>query len=379
MRVAHLCLSNFFIDGVGYQENELVRQHVAAGHDVLVIASTETYSDNKKLSYTKPADYIGVEGARVIRIPYRRILPELLMRKLRMHIGLQKLLTTFQPDAVLFHGTCGWELLTAASYAKAHPNVLLYVDSHEDQYNSARNWLSREILHKQYYGRILRTALPSIKKILCYSLESIDFVESTYCITRGMLELYPLGGHPLPEDEYSSRRSATRAAFEITDNQILIVQSGKLSRRKKVLDSIAAISLSNTPNLRFFIVGIIENGLTEKVTNAIHVDKRIRFLEWKSFDELTDILCAADIYLQPGTQSVTMQHSLCCRCAVILDDVPSHQMYVDKNGWLIGRDGSLPEIIRNIDNADLDAMKLASFRIAQEYIDYSFLAKRIFR
>lgn len=378
MRVLHLCLSNWFIDGVGYQENELVRQHVADGHDVLVIASTETHDANGKIAYTDPAEYIGVEGVQIIRIPYRKFLPEIIMRKLRMHIGLRKLLHDFQPNVILFHGTCGWELLTVSDYIKFNPNVSLYVDSHEDQYNSARNWVSRELLHKQYYARILQFALPTIKKILCYSPESIIFVQSTYVIPQQKLELYPLGGRPIPDQEYVSRRTAARKTYGIMDEQILLVQSGKQTRRKKLLESISALSSNNNGQLCLLIAGNIDSSIKEDVIKAVNRDKRIRLLGWKSFEELTDLLCAADIYLQPGSQSVTMQHSLCCRCAVILDDVPSHKMYVNRNGWLIGLDGNLSEILNQIVGADIDAMKIASFRFAQACLDYSVLAKRIF-
>jgi len=377
MKVVHLCLSNWFVDGLGYQENELVRQHVASGHDVLIIASTETLSDDGTLTYTNSADYISLEGARVLRIPYSRFFPEVIMRKLRMHPGVRRLLNSFNPDSILFHGTCGWELFTVASYVKANPHVLFYVDSHEDQYNSGRNWLSKELLHKQYYARILRYTLPKIRKVLCYSSESMNFVESTYGISRDRLELFPLGGRPIPNDEYLSRRTSTRKKYNIACDQTLIVQSGKLSPSKKIIDSIAAFSCNSRSHLRFFIVGLVDDRIEQEFFAGVEGDARIRFLGWRSFNDLTDILCAADIYLQPGTQSVTMQHSLCCHCAVILDDVPSHQMYVYRNGWLIGRDGSLTDILNSIDDVDLYAMQLASFTFSQQYLDYALLAKRI--
>ena len=38
MKVLHLCLSGFFMDDSLYQDNELVREHLVAGHDVMVIA-----------------------------------------------------------------------------------------------------------------------------------------------------------------------------------------------------------------------------------------------------------------------------------------------------------------------------------------------------
>jgi len=43
MKILHLKLSNFFIDGVSYQENMLPRQNFKYGHDVKIIASAETY------------------------------------------------------------------------------------------------------------------------------------------------------------------------------------------------------------------------------------------------------------------------------------------------------------------------------------------------
>ena len=380
MRVLHLCLSNWFVDGVGYQENELVRQHLTDGHEVLVVASTETHSDDGKLTYIDPSEYMGDEGAKIIRIPYRRFLPELLMRKLRIHVGLRKILETYAPNVILFHGTCGWELITVANYLEHNPNVNFFVDSHEDQYNSARNWLSRELLHKLYYAPILRFALSKIKKILCYTPDSINFVKTIYGISPEKLELFPLGGRPVTDDEYENRRSITRNKYGIGIDEILLIQSGKQTRRKKIIDSVKALSQIQNRNFRFFIIGTIEKSITEEIFQIIDDDERISYLGWKNLDELTDLLCAADIYLQPGSgiQSVTMQHSLCCRCAVILDDLLSHRYCVSNNGWLIGRDGTLDKIIRDIWRVDLEEMKNASFQFAQEHLDYAFLAKRIF-
>jgi 1,2-diacylglycerol 3-alpha-glucosyltransferase len=377
MRILHLCLSNWFVDGVGYQENELVREHVLSGHEVLVISSTETHSKDGKLVYIEPRDYIGCEGARVIRISYSKLLPHYIMRKLRIHKGLKNLILKFDPNVILFHGACGWELLTVYSYVRNNKDVLWYIDSHEDQYNSARNWLSKEILHKIYYGSILRYVLPKVKKILCYSTECIDFVSSIYRIPLECLELYPLGGRPVAKVEYKSRRTSTREYYGIDSNMVLIVQSGRLSESKKVLASLKAFCSSSIANLRFILVGVIEKGIEIEFNKLVQSDNRIHFVGWKSFDDLTSILCAADIYLQPGTQSVTMQHSLCCHCAVILDNVPSHQIYMNDNGWLIGCDRMIIDILNNIPNFNLPKMQQNSYELALNHLDYRVLALRV--
>ena len=110
----------------------------------------------------------------------------------------------------------------------------------------------------------------------------------------------------------------------------------------------------------------------------ISIDDRIHFFGWKNLDDLTNLLCAADIYVQPGTQSVTMQHSFCCRCAVILDGVLSHRYYVTNNGWLIVRDGDLSAILQKALSADLRKMQQDSYLFAKEHLDYKELAQRIF-
>jgi 1,2-diacylglycerol 3-alpha-glucosyltransferase len=378
VRIAHLCLSNWYVDGVSYQENELVRQHVSQGHDVLVIASTERMEPNGRHSYGEPGDYPGEDGARVIRLPYR-LWPAKLAQKLRLHPNVYRHLEDFRPEAILFHGTCGWEVATAARYARKHPTVLFYIDSHEDQYNSARNFLSREVLHKLYYRFCLGRAWPDARKILCVTLETMDFVEATYSVPRSKLEFYPLGGRLIPSHEHASRRSAVRRALGIADDQILLIQSGKQTRRKKLVEALYAFRKAAPPNARLRIVGMLADEIRDEATRLIGDDPRVQFLGWKQAEEMTDLLCAADVYLQPGTQSVTMQHSLCCHCAVIIDDVPSHKVYMDGNGWLINERTPLEIAFAALAEADLPRMQERSFALASRLLDYATLGDRILR
>lgn len=379
MRIAHLCLSNFYIDGRAYQENELIQQHVRDGHEVLVIASTETHSSKGQLCYTDSGTYQGGDGAPVRRLPYRGFLPHKVMAKLRMNVGTYESLVNFKPDVILFHGTCGWELRNCARYVRRNKGVVLYVDSHEDWNNSARGFVSRELLHRRYYGPILRSVLSDVEKILCVSMESIDFVADLYRIPRSYLEFYPLGGHPIDDAEYFMRRNSTRELYDIGEEDILILQSGKQTRRKKLLESLRSFTACTEPTLRFFIVGLLNDDIREAAEALIASDARVSYLGWQSPDKLTDLLCAADIYLQPGTQSATMQHALCCRCAVILDDVPAHKVYSCGNGWLINKKVAISDILGKVRDVDLAAMASASYAFACEVLDYKKLSLRILR
>jgi len=378
MKIIHLCLSNFYIDGFSYQENELVAQNVLDGHDVLVIASTETFVDNMKLGNSlQPGSYMGSDGARVIRLPYRKG-PNFLMKKLRAHPGVYDLLEREKPDVILFHGLCGWELRTAVKYKKNNPWVKLYADSHEDFDNSARNFISKNLLHRLYYKPIIRAALPGIDRIWCVSMDSINFVHGFYGIPRDRIEFFPLGGHTLSDVEYEKIRAATRKKYAITDEQILIVQSGKMDKLKKLNRSLLEFIKTGSMNLRFMIAGSLHADVKAEAMTLIARDNRISYIGWKSSAELRDLLCAADVYLQPGSKSVTMMMAMCCRCAVIVADIPSNLPFVQENGWILHDDEILEEIFSALEKTDIEAMKNTSANIASDMFDYRKLAAKLY-
>lgn len=380
MRILHICLSCFYIDNASYQENELVRQNFSDGNDVLILASTETISNSGHLSYLNPSKYNGSDSATVKRIPYRKILPHKLMRKLRMHPNVYREIEEFLPDTIIFHGACGWELRTVARYARDHPTVKFLIDSHEDANNSAKNFISRELLHKRYYGPILRSAVDAAEAVLCISLETMDFVRDMYRIAPGKLEFFPLGGHPLSDSDYQRERKNWREKLELDAADVMFFQTGKFGKAKRLLTSLRAFAATADPGFRLILSGIIaENEDEPEIRRLIESDDRIRFLGWNSADDMRGLLAACDIYLQPGSQSVSMQNSMCQRCALIVDDVKSHRPFLDGNGYFTRAGTDLGEIFAVISSAksDIPAMQARSHEIALQMLDYAKLACRI--
>ena len=378
MKICHICLSSFYVDGRLYQENELVIQHMKDGHEVIVIASTESHSDEGELIYVTPRKYIGAEGAKVIRLPYRKGIPKILAQKLRIHPDVYMHLEQIAPDVILFHGSAGWELINVAKYVKNNANCIFYIDSHSDEVNSATNWFSRNLLHRQFYSRILHHALGRAGALLCVSTSVMEFAEKIYKIPKNRLEFYPLGGHPPDDYNYSRLRSIGRARLGITGNQILIIQSGKQSRSKKLIESLRAFSAVDHPGLILAIAGTIHQEIKNQAEALISADPRIIFLGWQNSQTLTELLCAADVYLQPGTQSATMQQSLCCRCAVILADCSAHDVYKKSNGWFISDNKSLQVALSEISDADIKKMADNSYKFALEKLNYANIGSRVF-
>lgn len=344
-----------------------------------VLASTETFGEDQYLTYVEPSTYIGRDGAVVIRLPYRRFLPHRLARKLRIHPGVYEQLRLLQPEVILFHGLCGWELQAMARYKRDYMQVRLFADSHEDLHNSARNFLSRHVLHRLYYAWIIRRCLSSIEKILCVSLETMDFVHTAYGVARDRLEFFPLGGRVYDDLEYQNRRVRGRSAAGVSEGQVMLLQTGKMGNRKKILQSIRAFIATPGAHMRLIVAGSFDEAVREEALSLIETDARIKFVGWQSTNALDDMLCGADVYLQPGTQSATMQMSLCARCPVILAEFSSHQPFVDGNGWIIRDEVELISVLSEISKCSqkLNEMSVRSLEIARRYLDYRILAKRI--
>lgn len=379
MRIVHCCLSCFYIDGYTYQENMLVREHVSSGHEVLVIASTETYNDNKVLSYIEPSEYIGTDGAKVVRLAYKPLLPNYLNRKLRIHSGVYKILEDFKPDVIMFHGMCGFELLTVSKYVKNHSNVKLFADCHEDFNNSAKSFISANTLYRMYYTPIIRAAKKNIDKILYLTYESKLFCNTIYKLKDNELEYFPLGGKVFADNEYYSIRREKRRELNFLDSDTVFFQSGKFDEKKKLLEAVSSFSKIKDDNFKFIIAGSLDEKIESDFKKLLAKDDRISYIGWVESDQLLELLCMCDVYVQPGSQSATMQLSVSARCPVILDDVPSHRHSFYNNGFLVESTEQLIDSFKKIsDNPSiLHQMSENSFIYAKENLDYSKLANRL--
>lgn len=381
MKIIHCCLSCFYIDNFNYQENVLPRQNKADGHDVSILASTETYINNSQLGYIEPRNYINEYGIPVKRIPYRNIPIGILRRKIRSYPGVYQYLETEKPDVIFFHGIPAWELRTVVKYKRMHPEVKLLVDSHEDANNSATNFISKNVLHKIIYKWIVRPLYPYVDKFLYISLEVRDFINTIYKIPLDKMEFYPLGGVILEEEEHQTRRQKTRKALNISDNEILLVHSGKLNKPKRTEDILRALANIPSERLRLMIVGSIPEDMKQVLEPLIEADERVCFAGWKTADELTDLLCGADLYIQPGSQSATMQNAICCGCPVAIYPHKSHEPYINRNGYYIETVDDIKKVIENIaDNPEqLKTMSKHSWELARGLLDYKMLAARLYQ
>jgi len=380
MKILHMMLSNFYVDNYNYQENLLPRMNKIDGNDVLIVASTETFVENMRLGYLNPGEYYNNDGIRVVRVPYNWFPLNPIKHKIRSYKNIDKILEEFKPDIILFHGACAWELINVSRYKSKNSNVKLYIDSHADFNNSANNILSKYILHKIFYKKIIQRTLPYIDKIFCVGYECFAFLKEMYDVPDNMMEFYPLGGIILDENIRNLKRQKIRASLNMTDSDLLLVHSGKMDKNKKTADIVDAFIGTKAKNLVLVIIGSMTEDVEHKLIPLIEKNPNLHYLGWKKSEELIDYLCASDLYVQPGGQSATMQNALCCGSAAALYPHESHKYLLGDSVFYIETVEDMKKLFELIskDPQKLEDKRKMSFKIAQEKLDYKKLAARLY-
>lgn len=380
MKILHLCLSNFYIDGYNYQENVLPRINMLDGHEVKIIASTETYIDNYTLGYIEPNEYINEDGIQVKRIPYKKIINTLFTTKIRKYKNLYDEIELFQPDIIMSHDLAFLSVLDVVRYVENHKNVKFYADTHTNADNSGTNWISLNILHRWFYKKLIKKAEPLLDAYFYIGKGEKDFSIKNYKMNPEKMEFLPLGGVIFEDDVYNRKRQNYREKLGIKNDEILLLHTGKLTELKRTEELIRAFSAVPELNAKLAIIGSISEERKEKILALVDTDSRITYLGWKQSTELIDYLCACDLYCQPGSGSATFQNAICCNCPVLSYIHESYKDYDYGNIIWIDTEKDIENALRKIEEGSINLSEMSknSEICAKELLDYRALARKIY-
>lgn len=380
MRILHIMLSCFYVDNYNYQENILPRVNKAHGHDIKIIASTETFGADSRITYIEPSKYINEDGIPVVRLPYKKFLSPKLERKRRAYVGLYEEIESFKPDVIMCHGISFKDFDVVGRYKRNHQNVKVYTDAHLDKYNSGTSFVSKNILHKLYYKAIIKRNMKHIEKVFYVASTVKDVLFEYYDIDKKYVELMCLGGVVDSDETYEKDRKEYRQLLGVSEEDIVIVHSGKMDQGKKTVELVRAFSRIKDENMRLVIIGNILEEYKEPLVDLINSDGRILYLGWKSGEELRKYLNAGDVYAQPGTQSATLQTAACARNAIITAPYNTYLEIFDDCAMYADTEETIYDCLRKIseDNTLLHTVKNECYEKAQEKLDYNQLAKKIY-
>jgi 1,2-diacylglycerol 3-alpha-glucosyltransferase len=311
MKVLHCCLAAFYIDNYGYQENILPRMHKRQGHSVAILASTETYVDNRKLGYVKAGSYRSEDDIPITRLPYARGWPRRLVIKLRLYRGVYAAVAAFTPDILFLHDCQFLSIREIALYAKRNPNVRVYVDGHTDLLNSARTWVSRHILHGLIYRHCALVIAPYTTRFYGTLPIRAEFFKSVYGIPSEKVDLLVLGAE---DAECRLRaqekvRANVRRQLQLTDEAFVLVCGGKIDRRKNIHLLMRAVNRIARHDVQLILFGIPDNEMEAEIL-GLATGPSIRYVGWCAPQKTYDYLLAADLAVFPGTHSVLWEQAV---------------------------------------------------------------------
>lgn len=378
MKIIMIGLSSVYTEKMSYQDNQLSKAFADMGHDVLFVSNNQKFDNGHNIVYTgEETVYDG--KVQITRIKYKKIINNFFSEKIRKVNRLYSIIETFNPDIIYVHGMNTVELRTIKKYILRNKKCLFIADTHADKHNSAQNFISKWILHRIFYKRLIKATYKYLDKIFYVSTETKDFLKEMYNLKEDKLEYLPLGGDFVELKELYVIRNNKRKELKISDNEILIVHSGKINKQKNTEVLLHALSKLKSRRLKLIIIGSIEEGLKNHLLKKIESDSRVKYLGWRKNDEIADILAATDIYCQPGTQSATLHNAASAMCSLM---IRPYQSYMDLYGdtpFYINDEKDIINHLKNILDQPqlLEKNKSDIYHIAQLKLDYKKQVERI--
>lgn len=392
-KIVHIMIAADYKEGYGYQENILPCKHKELGYDVQII----TYNQGGEASYNNgegaPLSYINKDGICVNvlksrsenlidRIPKLRAFTNTLCYKTK---GLYHKLTDIHPDIIFVHGVSVMDHLIVLRYVKKNNNTRLYIDNHNDYYNSSiiglNNYLSRKIVGGYIGSRVAKVA----NKCWAVTPWRVDYMNEVFRVPRNKIELLVMGGDEnlINWDQKNTIRENIRETLHIPLSAFVVATGGKIDKAKNIHLLVDAIK--KIENVYLIIFGRYEGEMSNYV-DSINC-KRIINVGWIPASESYNYFLASDLACFPGTHSVLWEQSCASGVPGIFKDWNGGFNHVDVGGnCILLKEISVDSLYNNIkaliddcalynsyaENASTKARFMFSYKeIAKKAVEYN--------
>lgn len=377
MKIAFVCTGNTFTPSMLYKDNYFIKASVQNRFDTLVIATQFTYKEGKRIKEHEGAS--SVDGYRLVRVPYKKFMGnECLTEKIRNSTELTDILISFEPDLVFYNCPQIYNITELEKLKKKLPNTKVVLDFSTKYINSAKNFLSKYFLHRVIYRAWLKKAVPFTDCITYVSPETLDFILKEYKLDKSKMVEVGLPAEIISKDARQKNRIEIRRKYGVKDNEILFVHSGKIGKLKKTVELLQCFSEHQNPFFKMVIAGSLDDEVKEEILNLVNKDHRVKYLGFVTGEYLTKLLCASDMYLQPGTISQTSQTAICCGSPIMFMRCPTNEELFNGNGFLLDDIDQMDIVFESIsvNPLQLDIMSKKSIQLARERLEYMSLFKK---
>ena len=378
MNIVYTILGGSYTDGFSYQENLMAKYHKMAGNDVTVITSSLVRDDSGNVvEYQGETESVDINGVKVIRLPFSR--PKKISGFLRKYEGFKGALEKSKPDLLFIHGCQSCEMKVIADYLKSHPEVWVLADNHADYQNSARNFLSKNILHGLLWKHCAKTIEPYTEKFYGVLPARVDFLKKAYGIPAGKCELLVMG---VDDDEAQKAlapgvRKNRREEYGVSDDDFVIVTGGKIdSNKPQVISLMKAVNSLAGGKIKLIVFGSVTDELKRSFEK--NLGDSVKYIGWRRSEDIYTDFAAADLVAFPGLHSVLWEQAVGMGKPCAFKRIKGFE-HVDLGGnCVFFENDSEQEYIRVIKYAqeNIGALKNEAEKKGMKTFSYKEIAKR---
>lgn len=282
----------------------LPKFHKDMGLDVEIIASLVSFDkDGNPNLLNQSGSYKNEHGIPVTRLNYSK---GKFSKKLRTYINTYEAISKAKPDIIFVHNCQFLDIKHVVKYAKLHSDTRIYVDNHADFSNSARNFLSKNILHKIIWKYCAHQIKPYTTKFYGVIPARVDFLRDVYKLPKEKIELLVMGAddEKVREAKNPNVRNEIRAKYNIKNDDLLIITGGKIDNEKRqILNLMEAVKKIDNNNIKLIVFGNVIKELKEEI-NKLADGIKVQYIGWINSDDSYKYFGASDIAVFPGRHSV---------------------------------------------------------------------------
>lgn len=378
-KIIHICLSCFYVDNMGYQENILPKKHYQQGLDVEIITSQHTIKADGKPSTRPIGRYINENGIPVIVLPYRKLIGKL-SQQLHYVTGLYQELEQFKPDIIFCHGLSFLSIYDIKKYCKRN-NVTLYCDNHSDYYNTPTESGKYKILNGIFWPFVARSIINICKIAWGVTPARCDYLKRVYHYPDSKVKLLVMGGDDdlIHLDKRTEIREKICEEYNVRPTSFIISSGGKITKDKKIMELIKACA-GIDKDVVLLLFGSVSQDIKEEFESLVK-NRNIIYAGWANQESIYNYLVASDLVVFPGTHSVLWEQAVSCGVPCVFKDWDMMK-HVDVGGNCVFLKKDDEETIRQTllsimdDSTAYQKMKDVAVNKGMDYYSYSSIAKR---
>lgn len=339
MKIAHICISDPYVDNWGYQSNLLPHYLQLEGVENYVITSANNLPHYLK---REEANAIMAKGANydIDGVHIRRIRTSELTSSLLVCYGLNKALERIGPDAIFHHNFNCTSFPIAAKYAREH-GVALMVDNHADEINMTQHKLWVWLYYKFLIRLSCRFHQKQIYKAYGVTHARCDFIRDYYGVKKEKIDFLPIGADVDMSDKIKPKGDV-RKQYDFKNDEFIVVSGGKMGTYKGTDHLIRAVEELKVqhPHLRLVLFGSFEDETSKRMAED---SGAVNYFGWCNRIKTLELLKMADVACWPIHHTTLIEDAVSVCTPVINRKTGTSEHLIDGNGvWL--ESGSVEEV-----------------------------------